>query len=79
MTISTIVVIKNRVESATPASPIAVFKDEQRGKTVLNAVFANTRETAIWISEGVPELVGVYDNTMPRSQMVAELRAALDS
>jgi hypothetical protein len=53
--------IMNRILTATPESPIAVFRWDKEG--LLDAVFACTVATQQRISANDPLLVGVYDKT----------------
>ena len=75
MSVSTIDIIMSRIKSASKASPIAVFKLDEKGKSKgkLNAVFGATVKTQELIKNNDNLLVGVYDNTMDESAIRAEL------
>lgn len=62
MTIMSSELIISRIEAATPASPIAVFKSDVKGS--FDVVFANTVTTQKIILEGSRKLVGIYHNGM---------------
>ena len=61
-----------RLEVASPSSPIAVFK----ACTVLDSKFARTVLTQRRIKEGAPDLIGVYDNRATREQVEADINRA---
>ncbi len=68
-------IIMSRIESATCASPIAVFKlPEKCGK--LNAVFGATVMTKNQMAEGCPDLIGVFHKGMDRLKVKNQLQAA---
>jgi len=65
----------DRIKSATPSSPIAVFRGKVRGE--VNAVFAATVRTRQLIEAGDPDLIGVYDGSMNMSEIAETLRRAI--
>ena len=72
MSVSSIQVIMDRIASATETSPIAVFKvPEKCGK--LEAVFGATVMTQKKITEGDPDLVGVFHKGMDRFSVKSQL------
>lgn len=60
MSVSSLEIIQERIESAKKNSPIAVFKYMRQGLIEYNAVFANTYETQGRIKEKDRTLVGCY-------------------
>jgi hypothetical protein len=64
-----------RISSATPASPIAVFRcNENKEGGEVNAVFAATVKTHQMIAAGDPDLIGVYDGSMDLVEVERVLR-----
>lgn len=60
MSVSSLEIIQERIESAVKSSPIAVFKYMRKGFIEYNAVFANTYKTQQDIKEKDRRLVGCY-------------------
>ena len=65
--------IMSRISSATPSSPIAVFVSDR--PKMANAVFADTAVSKRVLKLNMPELIGVYDATMPLLHVREEIRA----
>jgi len=61
-----------RIKTATPSSPIAVFRGG--GKNQVNAVFADTVYTQQMIANHDPTLIGVYDGSMNLGDIAQTLR-----
>lgn len=79
MSKSTVQTTLKRVEVATIASPIAVFRlraSESSGK-FLDAVFGGTTTTQRELNRSRPGLVGVYNRRHSKDRVEAELTAAL--
>lgn len=72
MSVSSIQVIMNRIKSATPESPIAVFC--YNGE--LNALFANTLWSASIMTETKAELIGIFNMHMDAHGIECRLRKA---
>lgn len=73
MTIATISIILDRIETAKRSSQIAVFVTPG-GR--LDAMFASTFWTQDRIKSKDQTLVGVFDNTMPRDDVYIALKNA---
>ena len=58
MSISSLKIIENRIESARAESPIAVFRTDEPCN--YEAVFASTVATSVRIKSGDPLLVGTF-------------------
>ena len=54
-------VIMDRIESADPESPIAVFLMKDSVEFYYRAIFAHTWKTYDLIKSNPPSLVGIYD------------------
>jgi len=65
--------------SATPESPIAVFRTRQEpGKSSLvKCMFANTVKTQELIASGNEYLIGVFDGSYDRLDVMARIREGL--
>jgi hypothetical protein len=73
MSISSLEVIEERIESAKHNSPIAVFKYSRLGVIVYNAVFADTYETQQRIKGKDKTLVGCYNGKNGASSLMVDL------
>lgn len=76
---STVETMLKRIEVASIASPIAVFRlpaSESEGK-FLDSVFAGTTTTQRELKNSRPGLVGVYNRRHSTDRIKAELTAAL--
>lgn len=73
MSVSSLEIIQERIESAKKSSPIAVFKYMRQGLIEYNAVFANTYETQQRIKEKDRTLVGCYHGKNGSSSLMVDL------
>lgn len=62
--------IMSRIEDATPASPIAVWRLHDGS---LKSQFAGTIETRRRIEICPPSLIGVFDRTMNKNEVLAAM------
>ncbi len=77
MSISTIEVIRLRIDVATPKSPIAVFKMPVRTNAGhLEAVFGSTIDTHRSVEQGDPMFVGYFHNGQDKQDVIDKLREA---
>ena len=77
MSISTIEVIRRRIEAATPKSPIAVFKMPVRTNAGhLEAVFGSTVSTHLQVEQGNPMFVGYFHKEQDKQDVIDKLREA---
>ena len=71
-------IVMGRIAAATPLSKMAVFESSLIGQ--VNAVFAQTSESAKWIKRGDDgagrKLIGVYSADDDQATVYAELRRA---
>lgn len=75
MSICSVEVIRNRVESAEMHSPMCVFKEYVDGKILLNAVFY-TEETKKRIEMGDSRYIGSYTRVSDLKGMERKLKRA---
>lgn len=75
MALSDVETIVGRVSAATPESPLAVFHSAFPDK--LEAVFASTVRGQARLAARDPMLIGLFDNTMPRSDVRSLLQSRL--
>ena len=78
MSTATIPAIMIRIRAATVDSPIAVFKSN-KSREKLESLFAGTLKTEERIEKDHKNLVGVFDSSMPPSQVLDTLYRDLDS
>lgn len=78
MSVSTINVIVGRIESATPESPIAVFRHPLGKEGTLEAVFGDTVKTRHRVArQNDPLFVGLFHRDMAPRAVAATLRKAV--
>ena len=78
MSISPIEIIIDRIRTAIPDSPIAVFLiTNERNTKGLDAVFGATIETQKIITENPDNLIGVFDQTMNLNKIRSILISAI--
>jgi len=73
MSVSSLEIIQERIESAKKSSPIAVFKYMCQGLIEYNAVFANTYKSQQRIKEKDRTLVGCYHGKNGASSLMVDL------
>jgi hypothetical protein len=78
MSVSQIQIIMNRIASATPESPLAVWRHTAtKANGSLDCCFASTVQSVRHLRDGSRDLVGIYDNTMPADVVRSQLNDAV--